>query len=166
MRGGGAGPSQPTSSAPAVGSFGDRCTEVWRPVWIPKRFRRVTLRLHAKPFKRRSAMPRRWQMSGAFRWRDREPGMRFKLDENLPVELVDSFSEAGHDAMTVLDQVLNGVQDPDPASICIRYRRTIVTFDTDIADIHTYPPSAIPGLIVLRLEIQARLCFEDRFASA
>ena len=92
--------------------------------------------------------------------------MRFKLDENLPVELAEAFREAGHDAVTVLDQDLTGVQDPDLASICIRQGRTFVTFDTDIADVRTCTPSANPGFIVLRLEIQARLCIEDRHASA
>ena len=32
--------------------------------------------------------------------------VRFKLDENLPAELADLFRQAGHDAVTVLDQTL------------------------------------------------------------
>lgn len=92
--------------------------------------------------------------------------MRFKLDENLPVELADVFREAGHNAVTVLDQDLGGVRDPDLASLCMREGRAIVTFDTDFADIRTDPPSAYPGFVVMRLESEARLCIEDRFASA
>ena len=38
--------------------------------------------------------------------------MRFKLDENLPVELANVFREAGHDAVTVLDQNLMGARNP------------------------------------------------------
>lgn len=56
--------------------------------------------------------------------------MQFKLDENLPVELANLFGEAGHDAVTVLDQGLGGAGDPDVASACLRERRTIVTLDT------------------------------------
>ena len=82
--------------------------------------------------------------------------MRFKLDENLPVELVGLFREAGHDAVTVLDQNLMGARDSDLASVCMREGRAIVTHDTDFANIRTYPPDAYSGLVVLRLHSQAR----------
>ncbi len=82
--------------------------------------------------------------------------MRFKLDENLPVDLADVFREAGHDAVTVLDQDLVGARDSDLASVCLGEGRVIVTFDTDFADIRTYPPGAYPGLVVFRLDSQAR----------
>ena len=82
--------------------------------------------------------------------------MRFKLDENLPVDLAEMFREAGHDAVTVLDQHLVGARDSDLASVCRDEGRGIVTFDTDFADIRTYPPGAYPGLVVFRLESQAR----------
>ena len=82
--------------------------------------------------------------------------MRFKLDENLPVELANMFREAGHDAVTVLDQDLLGAPDSDLASVCMHEGRVIVTLDTDFADIRTYPPGAYPGLVVFRLGNQAR----------
>ena len=82
--------------------------------------------------------------------------MRFKLDENLPCELATLFSKAGHDAVTVLDQGLGGVRDPDLASACVREGRAIVTLDTDFSDIRAYPPSAYSGIVVFRLESQAR----------
>ena len=82
--------------------------------------------------------------------------MRFKLDENLPVELADLFRKADHDAVTVLDQGLGGARDPDLASACVREGRVIVTFDTDFSDIRTYPPGAYSGLVVFRLNSQAR----------
>ena len=37
--------------------------------------------------------------------------MRLKLDENLPGELARLFIEAGHDAVTVLDQEIGGATD-------------------------------------------------------
>ena len=82
--------------------------------------------------------------------------MRFKLDENLPVDLAGMFRAAGHDAMTVLDQNLKGARDSDLASACMREGRAIVTLDTDFADIRTYPPDAYPGLVVLRPSAQSR----------
>lgn len=82
--------------------------------------------------------------------------MRFKLDENLPVELADLLRSAGHDAQTVLDQQLGGADDRDIAAVCRREGRAIVTFDKDFADIRAYPPSAYAGIVVLRLASQAR----------
>ena len=37
--------------------------------------------------------------------------MRFKLDENLPVEFASLLRRSGHDAVTVLDQGLGGARD-------------------------------------------------------
>jgi predicted nuclease of predicted toxin-antitoxin system len=82
--------------------------------------------------------------------------VRFKLDTNLPIELVDLFREAGHDAVTVLDQNLIGAKDSDLASVCMREGRAIVTHDTDFTNIRTYPPDAYPELFVFRLNSQAR----------
>ncbi len=82
--------------------------------------------------------------------------MQFKLDENLPFELADLFRKAGHDAVTVLEQGLGGARDSDLASACIHEGRAIVTFDTDFSDIRTYPPGAYSGIVVFRLENQAR----------
>ena len=82
--------------------------------------------------------------------------MRFKLDENLPVELAALFREAGHDTVTVGDQKLGGVTDSGLATVCKDEDRILVTFDTDFADIRTYPPDAYPGFVVFRLNDQAR----------
>ena len=82
--------------------------------------------------------------------------MRFKLDENLPVDLAVMFRAAGHDAVTALDQNLKGARDSDLASVCRREGRAMVTLDIDFADIRTYPPDAYPGLVVFRPSTQSR----------
>lgn len=82
--------------------------------------------------------------------------MRFKLDENLPLELAELFRRSGHDAQTVLDEGLAGARDAGIASVCIRERRAVVTLDMDFADIRTYPPSEHAGIVVFRLANQAR----------
>ena len=82
--------------------------------------------------------------------------MRFKLDENLPVDLARLFRAAGHDALTVLDQNLQGARDPDLADVCMLEDRAIVTLDTDFANIRSYPPEVYPGLIVFRPGTQSR----------
>jgi predicted nuclease of predicted toxin-antitoxin system len=80
--------------------------------------------------------------------------VRFKVDENLPVEVVELLRQAGHDAATVLEQRLGGGTDSDVASLCQREGRTLVTLDLDFADIRAYPPAQYPGLVVLRLKQQ------------
>jgi hypothetical protein len=68
--------------------------------------------------------------------------MRFKLDENLPIELAVLIRRSGHNAATVLDQGLGGAGDSELASLCAKEGRILVTFDTDFSDIRTYPPRA------------------------
>jgi len=82
--------------------------------------------------------------------------MRFKVDENLPVEVTELLQQAGHDASTVVEQHLGGEPDATVASLCQREKRALVTLDTDFADIRAYPPQQYPGLIVLRLRVQDR----------
>ena len=80
--------------------------------------------------------------------------MKFKIDENLPVEVGELLRAAGHDAVTVVGQDLGGWADPDIASVCRREGRALVTLDTDFTDIRVYPPKEYHGLIVLRLRQQ------------
>ena len=71
--------------------------------------------------------------------------MKLKIDENLPIEAVDSLRQAGHDAATVSEQHLGGSPDSDIASVCQREKRALITLDADFA-----------GLIVLRLHGQEK----------
>ena len=80
--------------------------------------------------------------------------MKFKVDENLPVEVADLLRQAGYDAATVPGQHLEGSPDSDIASVCQQEGRALITLDTDFADIRAYPPKQFPGLIVLRLRWQ------------
>lgn len=76
--------------------------------------------------------------------------MKFKIDENLPGELVELLVGAGHDAHTVRDEMLGGSPDPNLEAACIREGRALVTLDLGFGDIRTYPPASTPGLLVLR----------------
>ena len=82
--------------------------------------------------------------------------MRFKLDENLPLQLRHLFAQSGHDAVTVLDQGMGGAADSDVASACLHEERVLLTQDTDFADIRLYPPGKYPGIVVFRLPSQSR----------
>jgi predicted nuclease of predicted toxin-antitoxin system len=80
--------------------------------------------------------------------------MRFKIDENLPLDAAESLRRAGHDATTVPQQGLGGEPDAHIASVCQTEGLALVTLDTDFGDIRAYPPSQYSGLIVLRLRTQ------------
>lgn len=83
--------------------------------------------------------------------------MKFKVDENLPVEVAQRLREAGYDALTVLEQQMGGEADTTLAVVCQEEERVILTLDLDFADIRAYPPHEYAGLIVLRLERQDKL---------
>jgi len=72
--------------------------------------------------------------------------MRFKIDENLPVELAEELRAAGHEAITVGDQQLSGASDQHLSEVCKTEGSIFVTLDLDFADIRTYPPGEHPGL--------------------
>lgn len=80
--------------------------------------------------------------------------MRFKIDENLPVEVADLLRAAGHEALTVFDQNLSGRPDSNVADAVRNEKRVLITLDLDFADIRAFPPNDYAGLIVLRLSIQ------------
>lgn len=80
--------------------------------------------------------------------------MKFKIDENLPIEVAGLLRQAGYDAATVYDQKLVGEADENIATVCQSEQRSIVTLDTDFADIRAYSPEQYSGIIVMRLRQQ------------
>ncbi len=90
--------------------------------------------------------------------------MRFKIDENISVELTEELRTAGHEAATVGDQRLVGTNDRNLSEACKIEGRIFVTMD--FADIRTYPPDEHPGLIVLRLLRQDKAHVVDVFRRA
>lgn len=81
--------------------------------------------------------------------------MRFKVDENLPVEVAELLRDHHYDTMTVVEQRLSGQSDPLIAHVCQIEQRTLITLDFDFADIRCYPPADYTGLIVLRPATQS-----------
>jgi len=76
--------------------------------------------------------------------------MRFKLDENLPAELVGDLRSAGHEAQTVPEEGLTGAPDPVLVERIRTEGRVFLTMDKGIADTRTYPPRQYPGIILFR----------------
>src|SRR5437764_1032631 len=82
--------------------------------------------------------------------------MKFKIDENLPGELVADLQAAGHEADTVHDQGLTGAAD---ATILARVQsegRALLTMDKGIADVRVYPPDQYSGIILFRPKTTGR----------
>ena len=80
--------------------------------------------------------------------------MRFKIDENLPIDVADLLRSAGHDALTVFEQRLIGEDDSHILDICQEEERALITLDLDFSDVRSYQPQEYFGLMVLRLHRQ------------
>jgi len=76
--------------------------------------------------------------------------LRFKLDENIPVEAALLLGEAGYDCHTVYDERLAGAPDPEVAAACRAEGRVLATLDLDFSDVRAYPPGSHAGIVVLR----------------
>jgi len=92
--------------------------------------------------------------------------MKFKIDENLPVEFAELLRPAHHDAATVVAQGLTGAQDPGLIAACQQEGRVLVTLDQDFANIRAYPPQDYPGLMILRVRRQDKEYLIDVFRRA
>ena len=76
--------------------------------------------------------------------------LRFKLDENVPVDAALVLREAGYNCHTVYDEALAGAPDPNVAAACAREGRVLATLDLDFSDVRAYPPGTHPDIVVLR----------------
>ena len=76
--------------------------------------------------------------------------MKFKLDENLPVELVVDLRELGHDADTVADEGLCGAADPEVVDAALSAERILITLDKGIANLQRYPSRCHAGVVLFR----------------
>jgi predicted nuclease of predicted toxin-antitoxin system len=82
--------------------------------------------------------------------------LKFKIDENLPVESALVLRTVGHDAVTLGEEGIQGRPDDSVAELCGREGRVLVTLDLDFSDIRSYPPREHSGIVVFRLGRQDR----------
>ena len=66
--------------------------------------------------------------------------MKIKIDENLPIDVVDILVAAGHDTESVYSEGLEGIPDRQLITICKKEHRTLITLDYDFSNILIYPP--------------------------
>jgi predicted nuclease of predicted toxin-antitoxin system len=81
--------------------------------------------------------------------------MRFKIDENLPVEVGELLRQHEHDTITVKEEGMGGGADLQLTHVCQKEGRALVTLDLDFADITAYPPEDYQGIIVFRPAVQS-----------
>jgi predicted nuclease of predicted toxin-antitoxin system len=82
--------------------------------------------------------------------------VRFKLDENLSVELCADLRSAGHSADTVHDEGLTGAPDTVILDRVRQEQLTLLTMDNGIADIRVYPPERYSGIVLIRPDDSGR----------
>ena len=80
-----------------------------------------------------------------------KPRREIKLDENLSRRAADLIRAAGHDAVTVSDQVLSGAADETLFQVCRCEGRALITLDRDFGQVLRYPPAGSAGIVVLEV---------------
>ena len=80
--------------------------------------------------------------------------MKFKIDENLPVEAALALREHGFDAQTVGEEGLAGATDGAVSACAKAESRVLITLDMDFANIRAYPPEEHAGIVGFRLKAQ------------
>jgi len=81
--------------------------------------------------------------------------VKFKLDENLPVEVVTGLRGLGHDADTVIEG-LRGAADPAVVEAAFAADRILFTLDKGIANLQRYPVHQHAGVVLFRPDTSGR----------
>jgi predicted nuclease of predicted toxin-antitoxin system len=76
--------------------------------------------------------------------------MKVKLDENIPVELLQDLRDAGHEADSVQEEGLAGAPDREVLGRAKTDARVLLTLDKGFGDLRAYPPSEFLGIVLLR----------------
>lgn len=76
--------------------------------------------------------------------------MKFKLDENLPVEIVQALRIQGHEAEGVYEEGLAGATDLVVLERARAEHRVLLTLDKGVANIQAYPPEQYSGIVLFR----------------
>jgi predicted nuclease of predicted toxin-antitoxin system len=82
--------------------------------------------------------------------------VKFKLDENLPVDLVTDLRGLGQDADTVIEEGLRGAADPAVMDAASAADRILLTLDKGMANIQRYPIHQHAGVVLFRPDTSGR----------
>jgi predicted nuclease of predicted toxin-antitoxin system len=76
--------------------------------------------------------------------------MKFKIDENLPAEVAEQRRELGHEASTVVQEVLTGAPDSAIVAAADAEARILLTLDKGIANLLRHPTATHHGVVLFR----------------
>jgi len=79
--------------------------------------------------------------------------MKIKLDECIDSRLAIILRQANHEAVTVQEQGLRGVDDRYLYNHCISEGYIFVTLDIHFSNVLRFSPEPTPGLVVLRVQM-------------
>ena len=83
--------------------------------------------------------------------------MKFKLDENVPLQLKKVIKKANYSVSDVYEENLSGKNDKLVIETCKKEKYVLITNDSDFTNIHAYPTNKHKGIIVFRLKKQGVL---------
>jgi predicted nuclease of predicted toxin-antitoxin system len=83
--------------------------------------------------------------------------VKFKIGENLPVDLAADLHLAEHDADTVLDENLAGAADMAIVAAALREGRILLTLDKGIANLIQHPVHTHAGVVLFRPGTSGRM---------
>jgi len=78
--------------------------------------------------------------------------LRFLLDENVPRSVERFLKARGLD----VERVPPGINNAEVVRLAREKQRTLLTRDADFANVFTYPPSELPGIVVLKIHPPTR----------
>jgi predicted nuclease of predicted toxin-antitoxin system len=76
--------------------------------------------------------------------------VKFKLDENLPIELASDLRALEHNVDTVHDEGLRGAPDQAVVEAALTANRVLFTLDKGIANLPRYPMHGHAGVVLFR----------------
>jgi len=82
--------------------------------------------------------------------------VKFKLNENLPIELAADLRGLGHDTDTVAAEGLCGAPDPAVVDAAFAANRILFTLDKGIANLQYNPVPHDAGIVLFRPETSGR----------
>lgn len=76
--------------------------------------------------------------------------LKIKIDEDLPKAVAESIRRAVSDTLTVTDEGLSGILDPQLWETVQKEGRFLISGDKAFANIRQYPPGTHTGVLLLR----------------
>jgi len=91
--------------------------------------------------------------------------VKVKLDENIPVSLVEALTLLGHDVHTVIGQGLTGRTGREIWKQCLLEDRLLITQDLDFSNSRKFEPGSHAGIVLVRFQNPARVALINLLSS-